>query len=248
MQIPKNFMILIVLAALMYSFTDNRNSAPKDLGFIEVIGSSEMEVQPDEIEFEIKIIPGSNLNIDKSEKKLFKVLSEYGIPKKNVRFSDLDHHNYWYYWWHYRRNYNYKTFTFTLSENTDLYELVKEFDPKWVSHLRVSKTTHSKIHEYREQVKIDAMKAAKKKANYLLNSVDQEVGLLVEVVEINGDKNSVPYPYWYNQNVVSNSFSNSNVQSVSSGGSGGSGGSNNEMDGVKAIKLRYEIKTKFQIL
>jgi uncharacterized protein YggE len=243
MQISKNLLLLIVVVVFMYSFTNNQNSEPSGLGFIEVIGSSEMEIQPDEIEFEIKIIPGSNITIEKSEKRLFKVLSEHGIPKKNVRFTDLNNHNYWYYWWHYR-NYNYKTFAFTLSEKTDLFELVKEFNPKWVSHLRVSKTTHSNIHEYRKQVKIDAMKAAKTKASYLLNSVDQKAGLLVEVVEINADK-SISQPYWYyNQNLTSNTFSNSNVQSVPSTTSN----SSNEMDGVKAIKLRYEIKTKFQIL
>lgn len=241
MQISKNFLAIIVLVIFMYSFTNNKSAEPADLGFIEVIGSSEMEIQPDEIEFEIKIIPGSNLSIDKSEKKLFKVLSEHGIPKKDVRFTDLNHHNYWYYWWHHRR-YDYKTFTFTLAEKTDLFELVKEFDPKWVSHLRVSKTTHSHIHQYREQVKIDAMKAAKKKASYLLNSVGQEAGLLIEVIEMNADNNTSPY-YWYNQNLVSNRMSNSNVQSIPS-----TTGTNNEMDGVKAIKLRYEIKTKFQIL
>lgn len=241
MEIPKNLLIIIVLAVFMYSFTNNQNSEPATPGFIEVIGSAEMEIQPDEIEFEIKIIPGSNLSIEKSEKKLFKVLSEHGIPKKDVRFTDLNQHNYWYYWWHHRR-YEYKTFTFTLAEKTDLFELVKEFDPKWVSHLRVSKTTHSKIHEYRKQVKIDAMKAAKNKASYLMNSVDQKAGLLIEVIEINAENNTTPNYWYYNQNLTSNSVSN--FQSTPTTMSG----SSNEKDGVKAIKLRYEIKTKFQIL
>lgn len=245
MQISKNVVVLIVVAMFMYSFTtNNKNPEPADLGFIEVIGSSEMVVQPNEIEFEIKIIPGTNKTIEKSEKKLFDILSEHGISKEDVRFTDLHHYNYWYYWWHYRSR-EYKTFTFTLAKKTELFELVKEFNPNWVSHLRVSKTTHSNIQNFREQVKIDAMKAAKNKANYLLNSVGQKPGLLVEVVEINAEANKPQPYYWYNnQNLLSNSVSNRvTIPTVSS-----SGGSNNEMSGVKAIKLRYEIKTKFQIL
>lgn len=240
MQISNKLVVLIIAAIFLYSFTEQKEEAPKDLGFIEVIGSAEMEIQPDEVEFEIKIIVGPHKTIEKSEKKLFKVLSEYGIPKKDVKFADLNHHNYWYYWWHDRR-YDYKTFNFKISEKTDLHELVKEFHPDWVSHLRVSKTTHSKTTKYRKQVKIDAMKAAKDKAEYLLNSVGQKPGLLIEVVEINADVNQYS-PYWYSSNIVSNSNRNFNSRSTPSSGT------SNEMEGVKAIKLRYEIKTKFQIL
>ena len=234
-----NLIILLVAAGIfLFGFTEKEKPTAAQSTFIEVTGSSEMEIKPDEVEFEIRLVAGGNGSIEKSEKKFFDVLENHGIAKDQANFKNLDYYNYWYYWWH-RKEHEYKTFTFTLNEDIDIFDFVTQLDPNWVSHLRVSKTTHSKIQEYRKQVKIDAMKAAKEKATYLLGSVDEKPGALLEVIEVTSQSNQ-NYYWWNQQNLLSNAVSNYTTSNSTE--------SSAEIDGVQAIKLRYEIKTKFEII
>ena len=82
-------------------------------------------------------------------------------------------------------------------------------------------------------MKIEAIKAAKEKATYLLESIGEQIGGVLSIEEIPEATN-----YWYNQ---SNMVSNSNI-SMNNGGNNAHGVGN-----VPMIKLRYEIKAKFEI-
>ena len=73
-------------------------------------------------------------------------------------------------------------------------------------------------------------RAAKDKATYLLESVDEKIGKDISVIEING--NSIPS--WRPQNYLSNTRMAAESSELSS-------------DKMRKIKLRYEIKIRFEI-
>ena len=84
------------------------------------------------------------------------------------------------------------------------------------------------------------MIAAKDKATALVECIGQRIGKVIEVIEIIEPVNN---NYWYNnynnQNITSNSYVS---QPYSSSGASG------EESYVPSIKLRFEIKAKFEIL
>ena len=200
--------------------------------YIQVTGSAEMTVPADEIELAIQIRGKDRRDMAQQERAFYATLDKYRAAVVDLGLTD---NNYgWYYWWSARqqREASQKTYQVRLNERTDMLGLVQELDKMNIYSLRISEKSHSRIREYRRTVKIDAMKAAKEKAAYLLESVDEELGGVLSIVEIpnNTDSNR-----WYRENVISNVVS-------ATPGSAGKG-----IDNVPAITLRYEVRVKFAI-
>ena len=107
----------------------------------------------------------------------------------------------------------------------------------------ISKYTHSKMDEYKKQVKIDAIKAAQAKAEYLMNAIGSRAGKPVSVTENSGyvvvDEDRRAFR--------GNTFT-SYPQMNSAYESGGSSEDNLNPLGNKTIKISYEINVEFEIL
>lgn len=217
-------------------------SQEKFIPMIEVTGSAEMSIVPDEVEFEI--ILSSNYKSTKHsmedvEKKFFDVLEAHNIPKMAVSFISIDNAYYWYYWWwDYRHHYDTKTYK--LKFDCSKYDLsfIKDFEPDFIRSIRITQSSHSKITEYRRLIKIEAIKAAKDKASVLLEAIGQKAGKVLEVIEIQEPVNN---NYWYGGYGQQCLTSNTMMAQPSSG-------SGDNESRVPSIKLRFEIKTKFEIL
>ncbi len=234
---------LSLIIAVFY-LTLNANAIEiekKSKRIITVTGSAEMIVPPDEVELEITMTEyGSGSTISKIENALMKILLGNNVPKEKVFFNGSFTSFYWYYWWHHRNDSRQtKKIIVTLDAKTDFMKLVKDLDKDYISHIRITKTSNKSIQELRQQVKIEAIKAAKKKAKYLLEAIDEELGRVLtvdELEEVNHHQN-IFWNHTNTNNVVSNSVvSYSKVR----------GGS--YMENVPEIKLRYEIKAQFEII
>lgn len=203
--------------------------------FISVTGSAEIIVQPDQLELEITLKEYNQgkrkIDLSKIESKFFDVLKSNQVEEKNVQFTSS--HYYWYYWWNYRKEHlKQKRYKLQLNSTTDFLALVQALDMPGVLSLRIANTSNKKLQQFRKDIKISALKAAKDKANYLLESIDEKLGSIISVEEIDQQNN---HYYWrQNQQILSNVSINS-------------GSSYDNIEHVAAIKLRYEVKAKFEI-
>ena len=201
---------------------------------ITVTGSAEIEIQPDEIELELVLKEYGTKHNESSltgiESTVRSILEEQGVGKDELRFKDTNYR--WYYWWNCRScHYRTQGYLLSLNANSDLLTLVQKLDIKGVSSLRIANTSNKKIQEYHKQVKIMAVKAAKEKARYLLESIDENLGGIISIEELPVHNN------WYayrNNNLVSN------VAVISED-------RNEDLAAVTDMKLRYEIKASFEI-
>ena len=206
---------------------------------ITVTGSAEMIVPPDEIELEITMTEyGGGSTIAKIETSLMNLLLGSDIPKDKIVFNGTFSSFYWYYWWHHRNDSRKsKKILVTLDAKTDFMKLVRDLDKEYISHIRITQTSNKDIQKLRRDVKIEAIKAAKTKAKYLLEAVDEEVGRLItvnELSEVNDDQN-----FFWNHTNTNTVVSNSVLSYSKTRGS--------YLENVPEIKLRYEIKTQFEI-
>lgn len=205
--------------------------------FIEVTGSAEMTIQPDEIELEIVLVEydknGQKVKLKTVEDEFYEIIRKNSINTNSLTLNSSDAY-YWWYWWSYRdRPYTRKTLNLKLNKETNFLKLVEDLNKKWVESIRIANTKNKDIQKYRKEVKIEAVKAAKEKATYLLESVGEQIGNVISIEEIPENNN-----YWYRN---TNLLSNSNISLNST---------NDNDDAVKnvaSIKLRYEIKAKFEI-
>lgn len=223
--------ICIVLTSLHIPFAQELKTEEKR--YITVTGSAEVNVQPDEIELEIVLKEFGDRNdkteLTKIEKEFFNVLEKNNIPMERVTFNNSGY--YWYYWWSYRNEfYKDKRYNIRLDKSTDFLSLMKDLDRKGVSSVRIANTTNEKLQHLRKDVKIQAVQAARDKAEYLLESIGEKLGRVIAIEELPDNSNY----YWRNNQAMSNVAISTNE-------------TGNEIDNIATIKLRYEIKAKFEI-
>ncbi len=154
--------------------------------YIEVSGIAKMEVVPDQIYVRITLKERSEtrgkVSIDKLEKDMKDALKRAGIDMKNVSLqdteSDLTKIT--------RKKQDVltsKAYQLVVPNAKTLSGIVSELGKIDIKELDIVKVSHSNIENFRRDVRIQAMKAAKIKADYMLDAVGEKAGALTMVVE-----------------------------------------------------------------
>ncbi len=219
-----------------------QNAGIDDLRFIEVTGSAEMEVEPDEIRFQIGITEYwkeefekgkeykdyvTKIPLEEIEKNLMSELASIGITKEQMILKDAGTS-----WTREGKDFRKgKAVEIIITDFNLINEINRKVKTKGLSFMRISELKNKNITEFRKQVKIEAMKAAKEKATYLLQSVGENIGKVISIIELDENNNY----YWKPQNELSNRVMP------------GSGSYEVENEELKQIKLKYEVKVRFEI-
>lgn len=197
---------------------------------IEVTGVAEMEVEPDEIIFSIGIKADNKNQLADSEKLLFETLKNNGVKNEDIKFKSM-----------YQNLYSKttkftKSFQFKVNAKTNVSKLFEDLNQKWVSNLNIAEIKNTNIADFRKTVKINALKAAKEKADYLLGSINKKTGDAIEIIEIEDYMSDSILPISYKSKMA-------NVQLEAADQS-----MDYSFDNIESIKLKYSIKTKYEIL
>lgn len=216
--------------------TSTQQNCCEPAPYIEVTGSAEMEIIPDEIYITVVVTErydGKNkITIDKLESDMFAALKNTGIEAKNISLSDAE------------SNFNYRflksddallsrSYTILTSDAATVIKVYDAMGAIKATDVFISKVSHSKIEEYRMETKVNATKAAKDKATKMVTAIGETIGSPILLQEINSD--------YFPQTRISQ-YSNANYM----------------MDGARLddfqsqltyqkIKIRYEVFGKFEI-
>ncbi|UTW61599.1 SIMPL domain-containing protein [bacterium SCSIO 12741] len=230
--IPLLFLILFSAT----SFSQEQKTEP----FIEVRGKSELEVTPDRIYLYIHLRekPESKekVDINQLEKELRKALSDAGIDLSKLVLADASTS----YQAIRRRKKdvvaqkNYRLLVTTANEVGLVFKVCDDLD---INQAGIERVDHSEMAQYRKDIRIMAMKAAKEKADYMLEAIGEETGQALEVRE---DHN-----YFGQRGARYNTLANVMME-TSDGGGGDDYGSLPNLE-FKSIKLTSEVYIKFAI-
>lgn len=119
----------------------------------------------------------------------------------------------------------------SIKGDVNFLKLTQDLNKKWVESISIANKKNSHVQEYRREVKIEAIKAAKEKASYLLESIGEHLGGIISVEEIPEESN----PWGVSRNLFANTTMGSNTSE------------GDEINNVSSIKLRYEVKVRFAI-
>jgi uncharacterized protein len=227
---------LAFLCFIVLSFSLSAQE-PDPVRFIEVRGSAETEVEPDEMvlyitiqeyweeEFEKKKEPKdyrTKVPLEKIEDSVIKNLYKAGIEKEDVRVGRIG--NYW-------REQG-KEFLFSkqlqvkIAEFSKVNELISLLDAKGISSMNLGGFNHSDIDTIRKKIKSDALRNAREKAAWMLESLDEELGEVLSVSEIN---EGYVVPYKAESRMLA---ADSNYESI---------------DQVQKITVSYQVDVRFKI-
>lgn len=220
----KNTYLLILLFFTTFIQAQNLQTSP----FIEVIGTAEKEIIPNEIIFSItlkeQIDSRNKITIDEQETLFLNELKNQKIDLTKLSLNNANAHQL-----RVRKKTNQlvtqKQFELKLNTIEEVNRALDAFDNANVKSFYIQEMTHSEIEMYRKEVKILALQAAKNKATYLLESINQKVGNALEVIEVS-DEASIKGR--------SNASFSSEFDSI------------NDI-GLKPILVKFSIKAKFEI-
>lgn len=179
--------LCVVLNTFVYAQTGEKNFI--DQNYIEVTGTAELEIVPDEIYLQILIHEDElkgNTKIDDVEKQMIETLTNLGLDvKNNLKIIDLSGN---------LKNYFIKSDAFYRTKEYELKVADAEtagkvflaLEPLQISSISVSRVDHSELEKYRQEVKVDAVKAAHDKAGMLAQAIGQEAGRAIYIREIDG--------------------------------------------------------------
>lgn len=207
---------------------------------IEVTGSAEQEVLPDEIFVTVSLREyfkekdGKNkVDIMVLEKQLQKAVEESGIPKENFTIGTINGYREW---WGKKKPTTFLESKSYILKVPNLYKIdgiISKVDEKGIAFTNIDRYEFSKIEQLRKEIKIKALQAAKEKAKFLLESIGEQMGEALDIIEI--DQSYSPQPVYSNMMMRSAKMDvSAEVMPESS------------ID-VQKIKVRYEMKAVFKI-
>lgn len=240
----KTHLFLLLLTATVNTYSQ---IAPRETPSIEVTGKAEQEFAPDEISILLNInetmVGPEKMTVEKKEEKLKKELKGLNVDLKNLVPFDPNPNS--------MRAIPpvngpmaMKSYTLKLSNAAIVPKVFEQLEKLEIRGARITNQTYSKMEDAKKDTKILAMKAAKEKANYLLNAIGEQAGKAIYVK----DKDLENYR---------GGDLNSGVANLPPGGFGPQGGF--QMPGtpgmpgmggspeIKNIKISEEVIVKFEI-
>jgi len=185
MKIKMKLLYLFLLLTTI-SFAQNGNKNFIDQPYIEVTGTIDTEIIPNEIYLSIVLDENDKkgkISIEKQENQMIAVLKKLSIDLEN-NFSVIDFNGF------YKR----KIFADNEVTKTKRYELIvnngetlgkvyEALDQIDISNISIVKTSHSDIEKIRRETKLKALQVAKEKANDYANAINQTLGKAIFISE-----------------------------------------------------------------
>ena len=225
--------ILLLLVSTLLVFPLQAQETNKR--YIEVTGTSEIEIVPDKIHYIIEIreyfeeeFDGKSkpeeyhtkVSLSQIEQNLRKTLAEAGITQDAIRMQEIGD-----YWRKQGQDFLIsKKFDITLTDFRQINEIVKRIDTKGIHTMRIGELENKDILAYHQKGKIEALKAAQQKATYLVEALGKKLGDVIRIVE-EGNSNIFP-------------FAQSNVLSSDAA----------SFDNFRTIKKSYSMLVRFEII
>jgi len=184
--------IIVTLSLLLFVFSSfsqtDKNPYPRT---ITVTGSAEMEIVPDEIYVQVDLKEydkkgQGKISIDKIQKDFLNTVKALGIPDSAISIAGYDGYN-GNPWWRKKNKkdelYASISYQLKLKSSKQVDDVVDRLDDNATQNFFIQRTASSKIEELRKQLKMQAIRAAKEKATYLAEAIDEKIGVAVTINE-----------------------------------------------------------------
>lgn len=230
--------LLISICAISVMAQSNSNELVKK---IEVYGSAEEEITPDEIYFSITLKEyltddKQKVSIDKLERELYNAVRKIGIEEEDFQIENVFGYNYDRYWKDKKKEREdflaQKQYRIKFAELDKINRLFAYLDPKGIQRANISSYSHSRIEAYRRDLKVKALRNARDKAEYLLEGIGENSGEVLEVQEIN--QNNQQPVYYQARGMAMMESADANMMDAP------------EID-FRKIKIKSEVRAVFRI-
>jgi uncharacterized protein len=182
-------LILVFLLNTILTFGQTNTTKIEEQAYIEMTGTAEKVIVPDEIYIGI-IIREKNVNkvkvtIEEQEEQLKSVLKSLGIELSDL-YLTVEDADYTKTRWQKKEMLAKDGYTLKVSNAATVGQVFQELEKLEITDKFVSSVSHSKLDSLIKEVTIMAMKAAKDKTDYMLAAINEQTGkpLIIKENEI----------------------------------------------------------------
>lgn len=197
-----------VVAIIMLAGLQAKSQETVKQKTVNASGVAEMEVVPDEIYVQVLLREydkkgGTKVDINTIKDNFIKAVIGTGLSAENISIQGYQgwDGNYWLYKKNKKKNPELKasiSYQVKLASTKQMDDLVEKLDDEATENFFISRVNHSKLQEFKKQLKIQAVKAAKEKATYLAGAINENVGEALTINEPN-EINYYPQPQYANR-------------------------------------------------
>ena len=198
--------------------------------YIQVNGRAEKEITPDEFYLSIVVNERESkgkITVEQQQKEMIAALRKLGIDiEKQLKVANMSSELF-------RKRSSVTTAKYQLkvAAAAQVSKVYEALDGIGISNVSILRVSHSKIDEYKEQVRVEAMQNAKQSAQTLAGAIGQNVGKCF-------------YIYDSNNNVMPVLYDNMAVMRSAKAGYAEEAAADEPLD-FKTIKLQYNVQAKF---
>ena len=207
---------------------------------INVSGSAELEITPDEIYVQIELREynkksGEKVDIQTISNQFLSAVKSMNIADTNVvvqGYSGWDG-NYWWYQKNKKKNPDMKagiSYEVKVKTVDEMDKLVDKLDDQATQNFYITRTSHSNMDSIKKQLKIQAVKAAKEKAVYLAAALGDNVGQALTINDPN-EIGNYPRPMYKANMVMAEADQAAPAMNVD----------------FKKIKIQYDVNVIFEL-
>lgn len=243
----KSLLIIPVSLLALSSCSNRETRVEAKERTISVTGSSDATLTPDEVTLTIQIgeyykeqydpnvKPKDYKNLVKIaeiEKPIMDLLKKNGVADSCIHFSYMNTSWNWYYYEEKKPVHFEKTLGVKFKDFDKAVAIIQQLDTKGITSLSLGDFHSSKEQQMRKDLKAEALKNAKEKAEFMLSKIDHHIGDIVSVKEVADNSD-----YWSWRPSQSSLESNSTYSSSPAA----------PAVSPQDIKMRYEVEAEFEI-
>jgi len=184
----KKLFLALFLITITATFAQSGTKNFIDQNYIEVTGKVETEITPDEIYISIVINEKDKkgkVSLEKQENKMLAKLKQLEIDiKKDLKVLDFSS-NYKFFFLRKTDILKSKKYQLIVHDGLQLAKVFQALESIDISNTSIYKVGHSQLEEHKRKAKIKALKNAKEKATDYAQAIDQSVGRVLFIQEMN---------------------------------------------------------------
>ena len=195
--------------------------------YIQVNGRAEKEIAPDEFYLQI-IINERKISVESQQRDMIAALKRAGVDvEKQLKMANLSSE-------FFKKNTSVATakYQLQLGSSAMVAKVWQALDGLGISNVSILKVSHSKIEQYKAEVRVEAMQNARQSAATLAEAVGQKIGKCFYIY----DSNNNVMPVFYDNMAV--------MRSAKAMGVAEDAAADEPLD-FKTIKLQYNVQAKF---
>lgn len=225
--------ILLLTVGVLFAVMAAAQTKEAYPSYIQVNGHAEREVTPDEFYLSIVLDERDSkgkISLENQRRDLIAELNRLGVDvEKQLKVANLSSE-----FFKKKSSVAQAKYQLKLGSAAEVAKVWQALDALNISNVSIQKVTHSKLAQFKSEIRIEAIRNARENARTLAEAIDQQIGPCFYIY----DSNSDVLPRYYDNAVTVRAM-------MAKGMAADEEVAEDEVVEFKTIKLEYNVQTKF---